>query len=426
MLTAVATVNNRKPRRQAAESALPDCSCAIPKRLRASAGLPLFMQAKLSISQPGDPYEREADRVADQVVRMPGPTVQRQCAACAAGGRPCPACDEERSITVSRKAQSAAVGDAPASVHSVIRSPGQPLAASTRAFFEPRFGQDLSHVRVHTDSDASQSARDVNALAYTVGSHVVFDAGCYAPGASDGQRLLAHELTHVMQQSGASVRGTLVQRTVASTNCRGGVNSAPADPTATLTTIEERAVGLAQAAAILAAAGSAAATMDIDVTTHPVGQAFAARFGLPPAVRGGFQNRFTGRVRSTLNEVLSEELERLSDRLQSITDLYSGPVRYRCITGATTFADCDTHCRGRSASACEGVRVIFLCPTFWGITGPERQALLLIHEGAHVRFGNPSHSVGGRLHNFRHPECLASFVADLFGHGTNTPACPAP
>lgn len=70
--------------------------------------------------------------------------------------------------------------------------------------------------------------------------------------------------------------------------------------------------------------------------------------------------------------------------------------------------------------------MIFLCPTFWGITGPERQALLLIHEGAHVRFGNPSHSVRGRLHNFRHPECLASFVADLFGHGTNTPACPVP
>jgi len=390
-------------------------------------GVPLFLQSKLTISQPGDSSEQEADRVAEQVLRMPSPAVQRQCEACAGGGPPCPACDEEKSITVSRKAESTAGGEAPASVHSVIRSPGQPLAASTRAFFEPQFGQDLSHVRVHLDQDASQSARYVNALAYTVGSHVVFDAGRYAPGTPDGQRLLGHELTHVVQQSGAGARGEAqVQRTVASTNCRGGVNSAPADPTTTLTTLEERTIGLAQAAAILAAAESTAATMDIDVTTHPVGQAFAARFGLPPAVRGGFQNRFTGRVRPTLNEALSEELERLSDRLQSIADLYTGPVRYRCITGATTFADCDTHCRGRAASACEGVRVIFLCPIFWGITGPERQALLLIHEGAHVRFGNPSHSVRGRLHNFRHPECLPSFVADLFGHGTNTPACPTP
>ncbi|MGA6828053.1 eCIS core domain-containing protein [Nitrospira sp. NS4] len=365
--------------------------------------------------------------MAERIMRMPGPVMQRQCTACAAGGPPCPACDEEKAMPVSRKAGGATGGEAPVSVDSAIGSPGQPLAASVRAFFEPRFGQDLSHVRVHTDGVAQQSARDVNALAYTVGSHVVFDAGRYAPGTPDGQRLLAHELTHVMQQSGTGTGGgAQVQRTVASTNCRGGVSSAPADPTATLTTLEERAVGLAQAAAILAAVGSAAATMDIDVTTHPVGQSFAARFGLPPAVRGGFQNRFTGRVHPTLNEALSKELERLSDRLQSIADLYAGPVRYRCITGATTFADCDTHCRGRAASACEGVRVIFLCPTFWGITGPERQALLLIHEGAHVRFGNPSHSVSGRLHNFRHPECLASFVADLFGHGTNTPACPAP
>lgn len=73
MLTTVAAINKQKPHRQAAESAVPHCSCAIPKRLRASAGLPLFMQAKLSISQPGDPYEREADRVADRLLRMPDP-----------------------------------------------------------------------------------------------------------------------------------------------------------------------------------------------------------------------------------------------------------------------------------------------------------------------------------------------------------------
>jgi Domain of unknown function (DUF4157) len=365
--------------------------------------------------------------VADQVMRMPAPVVQRQCAACASGGQPCPACEQEEPIRVSRKAQGATGSDASASVGSVIRSPGQPLAASTRAFFEPRFGQNLSHVRVHTDQEAQQSARDVSALAYTVGSHVVFGAERYAPGTPDGQRLLAHELTHVFQQAGSDTQGAMqVQRTVASTNCAAGANSAPADPTATLTALEARAVGLAQAAGILAAAGSAAATMGIDISSHPVGLAFAARFGLPPAVRGGFQNRFTGRTRPTFDEALSEELERVSGRLQSIADLYSGPMRYRCIAGTTTFAGCDTHCRNRAASACEGVRVIFLCPTFWGIAGPERQALLLIHEGAHVRFGNPSHSVSGRLRNFRHPECLASFVADLFGHGTNTPACPAP
>ncbi|MGA6828050.1 eCIS core domain-containing protein [Nitrospira sp. NS4] len=168
--------------------------------LGASAGLPLFLQPKLAISQPGDPYEQEADRVADQILRMPEPTVQRQCAACSAGGPPCQACGEER-ISLSRKPDGVAGGDAPGSVQSVIRSPGQPLAPAIRTFFEPRFGQDLSHVRVHTDEEAQRSARDVNALAYTVGSHVVFGAGRYNPGSSEGRLLLAHELAHVSQQS---------------------------------------------------------------------------------------------------------------------------------------------------------------------------------------------------------------------------------
>ncbi len=176
---------------------------------------PLFLQPKLAISQPGDPYEQEADRVAEQVMRMPIPTVQRQCAACAAGEPPCPACQEE-SVTISRKVGGVVGHEAPASVPSVLASAGSPLSESTRAFFEPRFGQDLSQVRVHTEGEAQQSARDVNALAYTVGSHIVFRDGQYAPQSPDGQRLLAHELTHVVQQSAASSGAGALQRQPAS------------------------------------------------------------------------------------------------------------------------------------------------------------------------------------------------------------------
>ncbi|MDO8356373.1 MAG: DUF4157 domain-containing protein [Nitrospirota bacterium] len=165
-------------------------------------GFPLFLQPKLAISQPSDPAELEADHVADQIMRMPEPMVQRQCATCAAGGSSCPACEEEEPVRVSRKAQGVTVGDASASVDSVLRSPGQPLGLSARAFFEPRFGRDLGDVRIHTDQAAQQSAQAVNALAYTVGSHVVFDAGRYAPHSPDGKRLLGHELTHVVQQTG--------------------------------------------------------------------------------------------------------------------------------------------------------------------------------------------------------------------------------
>ena len=88
----------------------------------------------------------------------------------------------------------------PPIVHEVLHSPGQPLDEATRAFFEPRFGHDFSQVRVHTDTGAAKSARAVNALAYTVGKHVVFGDGEFAPGTTEGNSLLAHELTHVIQQ----------------------------------------------------------------------------------------------------------------------------------------------------------------------------------------------------------------------------------
>jgi hypothetical protein len=109
------------------------------------------------------------------------------------------------------------VGDVPPIVHEVLRSPGQPLDAGNRAFMEPRFGRDFSGVRVHTDPRAAESAQAVNALAYTVGRDVVFGAGQYAPTSHAGQRLLAHELTHVVQQR-ALIRHPAVPLRLAQTN----------------------------------------------------------------------------------------------------------------------------------------------------------------------------------------------------------------
>jgi hypothetical protein len=97
------------------------------------------------------------------------------------------------------------VSDPPTSVHDVLRSPGQPLDASTRAFLEPRFGHDLSQVPVHSDAQAAGSAQAVNALAYTVGQNVVFGAGQYAPQTTAGRKLIAHELAHTLQQGDPSV-----------------------------------------------------------------------------------------------------------------------------------------------------------------------------------------------------------------------------
>ncbi len=92
-----------------------------------------------------------------------------------------------------------AFGEVPAIVHEVLNSPGQPLDLFMRASIEPRFGHDFSRVRVHTDAQAAESAKAVNALAYTVGWEIVFGRGRYRPQTREGEKLLAHELTHVVQ-----------------------------------------------------------------------------------------------------------------------------------------------------------------------------------------------------------------------------------
>ena len=92
------------------------------------------------------------------------------------------------------------VMNAPPSVYAVLNSPGQPNRLRSKNLFEPRFDHDFSRVRVHVHERAEQSARDVNANAYAVGHHIVFGAGQYARQTADGRRLIAHELTHVLQQ----------------------------------------------------------------------------------------------------------------------------------------------------------------------------------------------------------------------------------
>jgi hypothetical protein len=195
------------------------------------------IQAKLTIGKPNDIYEQEADRVADQVMRMSEeslvsshltlgrkedefaqakpmaeqitPLVQRQV-------------DEEEEpmqtkliqcqVEEEEEIQAKQAGNrAPAvspniesSINS-LRGGGQPLSESTRSFFEPRFGTDFSHVRVHHDSHAANTARAVNAKAFTTGKDIVFGPGQYSPEIDSGNHLLAHELTHVVQQGGSKV-----------------------------------------------------------------------------------------------------------------------------------------------------------------------------------------------------------------------------
>lgn len=157
------------------------------------------LQAKLAINRPGDEYEREADRVADQVLAAPAHRV-------AGGAAP-------RIIQRFPERSAGQADMAPASVDRALASSGRPLDPPLQQDMEQRFGHDFSQVRVHSDPVAEQSARDIDARAYTVGYDIVFAAGQFAPGTQEGRRLIAHEITHVVQQSKApSLAGTMVQR----------------------------------------------------------------------------------------------------------------------------------------------------------------------------------------------------------------------
>jgi len=172
------------------------------------------LQTKLELGAVDDPLEREADRVADQVMRTParatlmsddGSSLRRTCEACAddEAATSCSSCGNRLSRKESDSVSARGAGSVPSIVEDVLSSPGQPLDTATRDDFGSRFGHDFSRVRVHTSEVAGQSANAVGALAYTVGPNIAFASGNYAPTESRGRRLLAHELAHVVQQGAA-------------------------------------------------------------------------------------------------------------------------------------------------------------------------------------------------------------------------------
>ena len=250
--TAVAERQN-----QATCSAKPDSksseSISVFRKVQEQIGnraLGLYIQAKLTVSTPGDAYEQEADRVADQVMRMPDrasatdlgtvvPTIQRACAECEEEEinrkEESPEEDEELNIQQSadpqglhrslvspysidegrivdqaeETVQTKSAGSPPPAagvaargrIDAATSGSGTMLPNSTRTFLESRFQHDFGGVQIHADEAAAQAAESVNARAFTLRNHVVFGRGQYAPDSEDGRRLLAHEFTHVIQQA---------------------------------------------------------------------------------------------------------------------------------------------------------------------------------------------------------------------------------
>ena len=165
------------------------------------------VQAKVVVGAANDRYEQEADRVADEVMGRTGDAASvSHFAPATTVQRICQECEEELQRKPMAIDSKSAGGNAGVDVSGL--SGGRPLSEGTRSFFEPRLGADFSNVRVHTENDAAQSARSINAKAYTWNNHIVFNDGEYAPESFAGRHLLAHELTHVIQQSNR-VSGTI-------------------------------------------------------------------------------------------------------------------------------------------------------------------------------------------------------------------------
>jgi hypothetical protein len=173
------------------------------------------IQAKMAVSSPGDLEEREADQVAGQIMRAHAGYPISSSGACTEDDESC-AAKSGKMAPIQRSADGTGErsdGVASELVSSVLhQESGEPLDAATRAFFEPRFGHDFSSVRLHTGAHASASAQAIQALAYTAGPNIVLDASRVQPESPAGRHLLAHELTHVVQQGSAA--RTRVQRIV--------------------------------------------------------------------------------------------------------------------------------------------------------------------------------------------------------------------
>lgn len=318
------------------------------------------LQRKLSIGATNDPLELEADRVAQQVTSTPlnsavnaaPPRIQRFAG---------PANDVSNT--------------APASVDRVLAGSGRPLEPALQKEMGQRFGHDFSQVRIHTGDAAEQSARDVNANAYTVGNNVVFGAGRFAPGSHDGRRLLAHELTHVVQQSPANeVRA-------------GQSNAKPA------TTLSRQT------------AGTGTTSVTVEAPTGPTACGLEQHRVIEPSVQLA-QNWLKNAIQK-LTKYIGAPADRANAAVRDAMDRHfhtasigiAGQIRDRLETirsdmiGRNPFiAEChgnaDTSCTN-SGAYIPGVNqsMIVFCPNFFSATTVEWRAGALVHEMAHALLG---------------------------------------
>ncbi len=284
----------------------------------------------------------------------------------------------------------------PPLIHEVLRYPGRPLDHATRAFYEPRFGQDFSAVRVHTDTRAAESARSVNALAYTVGHDIVFDTGQYTPTISAGKQLLAHELTHVMQQSGqqASTLQTLSvgpaddgyereARALAQVAVSGSSDTAL---TPTIVPMKAASPRIQREPRFSEDCSSFNRCNVIEPLVHSKQMVDAAITALPPIAAGTVTS---GRIIDVLNvhfhnpSAPAATAAAVLVKLQAIRTELDAPIRYVCHPDSP--GDCEVTATGfvGGFTTCSSGSDIHLCSLYHVSLTCEEQARVLVHEAAH-------------------------------------------
>ncbi len=351
---------------------------------------PNHIQTKLAINQPEDQFEQEANLLAKEVMQMPEKTIQA---------------NEKVSIPAQPYA-------AHTIVRKVLHSYGQPLNPATRGFMESRLGHDFTQVRIHTNDGAKESAKAVNALAYTMGQNIVFGEGRYNPDTYEGKQILAHELVHVVQQTQTSPNrhSQGIQRLVDPNHvsCDRYANTHPTiatigttTPTAELQAADTRALEmlnnvigeLTYIRSLVQLGDPPAWPLISDV----VGLALRNRLRLNPEDR----NVWTGTGPRTV-EIIIRWFGNIRFMLQS------GLLRYTCL-GQYAYCGSDAW-----AYVFPPARRIYLCLQFWG-GSLDNRALTLIHEAAHLYYGLVE--TGGGAGNVN---CLEHFLADL----NNVPVLP--
>ncbi len=385
------------------------------------------LQPEFKVGPENDRYEQEADKVAAQIMRMAQHTLQHQIKNEA----------EEKSLQkkplidrisplIQSPAEATAKPEHPVGIQTrSLQTGGQTMPHAIRAFYEPGFGQDFSHVRLHTDTGAAHLARSVNARAFTSGNRIVFGENEYQPHTTRGRHLLAHELTHVVQQ-GKSRAPQSLQRTVSSrSNCPSGVHNAPGNAIAALQIIDARAQIMALGCSHLLFLESLTFN-DPAFGRSSVFNAYRKWFDSPDQTNAGrWRSRFRTSTFATEEEAMAHEMRGFSNRFARLARWLSGPVHYICPgnrvyrIGSCASARCTA-----VAQSCPGSRRIGLCPSFWTFTGTnDGKANVIIHEAIHALFRYRGHSDATTRRRGRNPGCYEGFVDDIYNTGSPPTQC---